>query len=425
MIRLMLFAFLVEAFFLTVPSRAQQGVSLDALVRQALERSPKLHASRARASAARAKIRQATAWDDPQFSFEFYQTPVSSFNPLKDNMENDYSVQQMIPFPGKKSLMGDMASWNAKMSDASVEAIRRDLVAEVTSAYAMLLSVQNRIRINGEIVRTIDGIIATAGARYSVGLGAQPALLMVQVEKEKALLEQTKLEQEWHSGTAMINALRAMPQDTPVGELEAPPLLPPPDAIGDLVASALAARPELAGMAAEIEMHRADAALQRRERLPDFMIRGMYKQMLMDGPDYWALMVGINVPIAPWSSGKYSGRIEEAESYALAAEHGYRDMANMVEYEVRDAWRKAASLWSQLRGYREAILPAADQACRSSLAQIQTSTADLRSALDAVRMLQMTRMEQAMLEADYLVAMARLRRAIGIDTDPDVAVPHD
>ena len=37
------------------------------------------------------------------------------------------------------------------------------------------------------------------------------------------------------------------------------------------------------------------------EKLPDFMIRGMYKQMVGMERDYWSLMVGITVPVAPWS----------------------------------------------------------------------------------------------------------------------------
>ena len=54
----------------------------------------------------------AKSLDPPQVAFEFYQSPISAFpNPFKDQMEYDYSIQQMFPFPGK---LGAMARTGTK-----------------------------------------------------------------------------------------------------------------------------------------------------------------------------------------------------------------------------------------------------------------------------------------------------------------------
>jgi outer membrane protein, heavy metal efflux system len=407
-----LFAFCATAALTT---QAQESMSLRDVLQQVLERNPKLRSADARISVARTKVRQAAAWDDPQFAFEFYQVPASSLNPLMDNMENDYSLQQMIPFPGKKGLAADMAAWTARMQEYSTDAVRRQLIADAASAFAMLYAAQRRIAVIRQSKQTLHQIIETMTSRYAAGGSSQAELLLLNVEDEKLGLDETRAQQEGLSAEAMINALRALPAGTPIGDVTRPPMVPPPDSADVLLATALRARPELAGMNAEIEMYKSERDMQRRERLPDFMARGMYKQMLMDGPDYWALMVGVNIPIAPWASGKYSARIEEAEANIMASENSYRDMEAMTAFEVRDAWLKCRSLWTQLDRYRTVILPTTDEAYRAALAQFQTNTAAFRTVLEALRMREMYAMDEAMLEGEYLAARARLHRATGTD----------
>lgn len=99
--------YLFFLFFLPFwPSMAQAhgsgaGARLDELITEALSNNPQLAAARQASSAAQARIGQATSLDAPQAGVEFFQTPVKSFpNPIKDGMETDYYIQQMIPFPG-------------------------------------------------------------------------------------------------------------------------------------------------------------------------------------------------------------------------------------------------------------------------------------------------------------------------------------
>ena len=76
------------------------------LVEKALSHHPALAAAHLSADAAHANGKHHAAWEAPEIGVEFYQAPVSSFpNPLKDQREIDYSVSQVIPFPGKLSAM--------------------------------------------------------------------------------------------------------------------------------------------------------------------------------------------------------------------------------------------------------------------------------------------------------------------------------
>lgn len=84
----------------TLRGQNSPSLNLDDLVSEALQNNPQLRSARNGTAAARTKGNQVTSWDAPQIGVEFYQTPIQSFpNPIKNGMETDYFVQQIIPFP--------------------------------------------------------------------------------------------------------------------------------------------------------------------------------------------------------------------------------------------------------------------------------------------------------------------------------------
>lgn len=397
------------------PSSSQTDTTtLATLLAEVLAKNPKLQSSKTLALSAARRTPQAKAWDDPQIGVELFSTPVTSFNPFKDGMETDYFIQQMIPFFGKKSLMADAATAKTRMVEQSASTTERNLIAGVKKTYAMLYSAQRRLDVNAENQRLLNQIIESTRAKYSVGSNSQGDVLKTQVELAKLKNEQSSLEQELAAAVAMMNALRAVFPLTPIGRVD--DMVPQKfqGILSDLFDAALNNRPEVLGMVYEIEMNKADLSASQRERYPDIMVRGMYKSMMV-GTDQWSAMIGINVPLAPWASAKYSEKIEENTLNVLASEHSLHDMQNMVQFEVRDAWSKVHSRWEQIDRYQQTILPQTDQALQSTLAAYQTDKADFLSLLDSYRMLQMFKMEYYMAVGEYFTALAELERALGTD----------
>jgi outer membrane protein TolC len=395
-------------------AQAAAPLSLEAFLREAREHNPKLASLRAKAEAAQTRAAGARAWDDPQFAFEFYDTPVTSYNPIADGLENDYSLQQMIHFPGKKGLMGEMEEFGARMVGEDGAAYERALVAEVKSGWAMLLSAQQRIGINREMQGLLAQIVESARVRLAVGQAGQSAVLRLGVEQERLKNDEAGLARERRSAEAMLNALRGAPTRIPIVPQEETRAVFMLEDLDALIARAEESRAELRGMTAEREMFRTEERLRRRERWPDFMVRGMYKQMV-NMTDSWALMVGVNIPIAPWSSAKYSARIEEADANARAAEASLRDMRAMIGAQVRDAWERVSTLREQRARYRDAMLPQSEAALQAAQSEYRTGRTDFTSLLEGFRMHAMLRMEEAMLAADEAAALAALERAVGAD----------
>lgn len=386
-------------------------ITLTQLIRQVAQNNPALQASRLRIQGAEARVPQATAWDDPQAGVEFYATPITSANPFKEGMETDYFLQQMIPL-GKKSPMGDAARANVRMVEQQSAGVERDLLAQAKSAYAMLYAAQRRLDVNLENERLLGQIVESARGKYSVGISSQSDVLKAQVEVARLQNERSTIEQDLHAAEAMANALRAVAPSTPVPRVAEIEIRDVPGTLEELQQKAGQNRPELLAMQYEIDMNRAELTASRRERIPDLMLRGMYKDMKI-GTDLWSAMISINIPIAPWSSGKYSGRTEENEVNVRSGELNLADMKNMAVSNVRDAWTRTQSRLDQIRRYRGVILPQAEQTLQSTVVSYQTDKTDFLSLLDSYRMVQMLRMEYYMLVAEYLTSYASLEKAVG------------
>ncbi len=412
---------ITDQYFHNAPAGIRQAgagpdseLTLNGLLSEVLKNNPGLHAARSHEKSVAARIPQAGAWDDLQAGVEFYATPITSLNPITDGMETDYFLQQMIPFPGKKGSMADAARAKADMTVQSTRATERGLIAETKKDFAMLYSAQRRIEVNDENLRLLDQIIVSARSKYSVGEAAQGDVLKAQVELARLQNERASLMQEVASAAAMLNSLRNLPNASPVGKIGTMAFDSLSIPLDSLLRLSVDNRPELQGMRYEIQMNRSELSASKKEWIPDLMVKGTYKQM-RDQQDQWAAMIGINIPIAPWGIGKYSGKNEENEARLDESQESLLNMKNMVQSEVRDAYAKAQSRWQQINRYRMTILPQSEQSLNASLASYRIDKVDFLSLLDSYRTLEMFRMEYYMAIGEYLVSVASLEQAVGRD----------
>src|SRR5574341_1494425 len=88
---------------------------------------------------------------------------------------------------------------------------------------------------------------------------------------------------------------------------------------------------------ATVESAKADAALARRQYFPDLMVKLTYKDMAGTGKDYWSAMAGIDIPIAPWSAGRYAGRVQETQVNVSRAEADLENARIQAMLEVEAA----------------------------------------------------------------------------------------
>jgi outer membrane protein, heavy metal efflux system len=114
----------------------QSVLILDDVVRTALAKNPAVQSAAHTTAAQRAKVPQASSLPDPSFGIgwmgNIQQFSVQTGDP---SSYRSVSAMQMLPFPGKRSLRGQIASKEADASQWDVEAVRRRVAADVKVAY--------------------------------------------------------------------------------------------------------------------------------------------------------------------------------------------------------------------------------------------------------------------------------------------------
>lgn len=398
------------------PPHADSTLEIDELIREALLNNPELRSARHQTNAARARVDQVTSWDPPQFGVEMFQTPVASFpNPFKNGMETDYFLQQMFPFPGKLSSMGKAAEYNASMLDQGYKALERKVIRELKSAYYRLYLVQRKIEINVENQELMRKLLDIASKQYEVGMGKQPDILRAQTELSTLVTEGLNLQKEKKVVESMINTILSRPANAPLGSVPGIEMNIPNWTFEQLRPLALENRPEVQAMNFSIDMRKAELSASKREYFPDLMVRVMYKDMARTKDDFWSTMLGISIPIAPWTSGKVASKVDENELNVKKAEEEYNTMRNMTLFEVQDALVKVQTNQNIVLLYKNTTIPQAEQTLQSTIAAYQTGKTEFLMLIDAYRMLLMARLNHYMAVMDYMASQAQLEQAMGLN----------
>jgi outer membrane protein, heavy metal efflux system len=384
---------------------------------KAARNNPRLKAAEAKVQASNASVNIQKSLDPPQVGIEFYQSPISAFpNPFKDQMEYDYSVQQMLPFPGKLSAMAGAQRKRTEMLKADRQTQEQDIVRNVKTLFFDLYLKYRQMEINHETQTLVRGFVDIAGKQYEVGTGKQSDILRAQTELSSLANDSIVLIQQRKSLEGMINALCARPVNAEIGFVpEIVPIMPNYN-LNALIALAEKNRSEFKSMQTGIEMQQTERSAARKEYLPDFMIKGTYKQMTQTNDD-WSLMIGATIPVAPWSIRKYSSGTARTDANISGAQSELANMKNMIASEVNDALLKMESGKERLTLSKETAIPQAQQMLESALAAYRTGKQEFLMLIDIQRMLVMAKLDYHMSVMALLDSQSQLERAVGLNID--------
>jgi outer membrane protein TolC len=311
-----------------------------------------------------------------------------------------YGVTQMLPWPGKLSLMRLAVERQGEGAGAELDTRRLDLRFEAERAYLMLWMNAKRREVNRAQRALASTITSAALGRYGAGIGEHHEVARAQVEINALDIEHINLEGERASIVAMLNALRNQPSDLAFAD---PVDVTPPAttlALGPLVDKAVANRPELRRMKAMQNESEAMAAFSRREPYPDIMT-GIWANQMIGGPPTMGGMIGFTIPVFGASRGSHRGSAFDAR--ASGAAEDAEGMRAMIRAEVADALVKVQTATRQLDLIESIALPKAHESFDAALARYGASTLDIVGVLDAQRALQ---------SAELFLIDARVRRAL-------------
>ena len=297
---------------------ADTVLTLQEAVQEALAKNPAIRAGAHAVAAQRAKVPQVKALPDPSLSIGWAgNAQPFSVQTGDPSSYRSVSAMQMLPFPGKRSLRGQMATKEADATQWDVEAVRRRVTADVKAAYYDYWYSDKAIRTAQQNRELLVKLSQIAEARYRVGKAIQTDVLRSQVEISMLLQKLTTLEQQRATAQARLNALMARQPDLP---------LPPAADIGtqtalnysldDLCKLGRANDPEYQRLQKMVERNQLAVSLAQKDSLPDLSVGYMYQQR-PTMPDMHGLTFTVNLPI--FHKSKQREEVKQATEERLSA----------------------------------------------------------------------------------------------------------
>ena len=128
------------------------------------------------------------------------------------------------------------------------------------------------------------------------------------------------------------------------------PSVPPPGNVDDLIATALAMRPEILALEFQFESAGKFQVAERDLLFPDIRAIGAVGDTPVRNPviSNWYGAVGVNVNIPVFNGFLYPSRAREASLRAQATQEKLRDLRDRISRDVRTSWLNATTTYDRL-----------------------------------------------------------------------------
>ncbi len=395
--------------------------TLNQLLFAAVNNNPDLIAMQTKIDVSNFQAEGMTYLPDPMFEFELDDI-MSDFS--KVGMINFY-VSQMFPFPGKlalekKSVMNTKAMMQSERLSMAV-----DIMNMIKMNYYDLYLLNNKLQVNHDNQLLLKTFIAAAEAQYMVGKGMQQEVFKSQIEMSRLQNEDFILKQQRKNIYSTLTKLTkvVVDEDTKINfaDIDTEYLLDKGNfnlnntKTDKLIDYAFEHRPDLKTLKNKILMNQTDLEMAKINRLPDFNIKLGYKILPFEGKNAFAFMVGVNIPFAPWSSGKYDLAIKKNEVIIKSTTEEYSAKKNDIRNEVTTIVNNMTSLKETMNFYYGVQIPQTENTMKSAQYSYETNMGSFLDLLDAYRMYQEAKLMYYESVNMYLKMIAELEKATGLN----------
>lgn len=370
---------------LPVYSHAANGeLNLDELVAEALNKSPEILASQARATAAGYRPQQAKSLPDPMFMFGYQNEGFKKLNiGESEDAMGMFSVSQMFPFPGKLRLKGEMAAKDAESQTEMSNAVKLRVIAQIKTLFNELFLAHKTLDILKQRSDLYSNIEDAAQTRYASGTGMQQEVIMAQTEKYMILEKEEMQRQRIEALQGMLNTAVGRP----VSAMLPRPLQPAPSffsgSLQDLVTKAYDYSPEVRSKKRMIEGAEAKIKMARREYFPDFTLGASYFPRTKGMEDMWNLTVTFNLPI--FYMTKQRQAVYEAQADLSEAMQELSATKLMISSNIRDSLSMVDAADRLMRLYTEGLIPKTNQDVQLAFSSYVTGRIDTLTVISRIK----------------------------------------
>lgn len=392
------------ALLFLFPAVLLAGETIEDWTDVALEKNPALLAAHKKWDAAKQKVPQVKALEDPMFGVDVERMETTRFDKYSDA---EWMVSQKVPWFGKRGAKGSVAQLEADVLGFQYLELMRSMRAKVISAYWDLWLARRTAALVGESKTLMEQFEKTARVRYETGKGMQADALRAQMEAAKMGNEAVTMERDIPVMQHALNALLNAEPDT-ARATDAMPVIPAlTQTLEQMQAQARQYCCILMGALRAVEAKEAAIRTAKLESAPDFEFRVEARQYNgRSGFQEYDTGVFINVPWL-WR-GKYKAMVNAAKADKEMAEAELQAEINMTMLDVKETYTKADAAQRLVKLYEEKLLPQAQQLIAASRAAYENGNSTFLELVEAQKAARDAQLEHVKTLADYGKTRAKL-----------------
>lgn len=371
-----------------------EELSLEKLINLGLNNNPELKNINYISQSERLNAEESGWLMDPMFEVEADDIQ-SNFKKIR--MINFYASQN-FPFPGKLKLSQKSNLYSSKMLNEEYKSAGNDIIYNIKLNYYDLYLNSQKIKINKDNQLIVKSLITAAEIKYSISKGMQQEIFKSQVElsrlksEEFILLQQKKIILSNLSGLTKNN-LDSNSKITfngfDMNYLNGSWIFKLDDSsVINLTNYAFDNLSDLKALRLKILMNDAQIEKTKLDYLPDFNLKVGYKIFPYEEHNAFSIMLGVNIPFAPWSSGKYDLRLQKEKVNLKSTYEEYDIKRNEIQKEIKNTIEMIKSTRSTMFFYNDVLIPQSENTFKSTIYSYENDMTTFLDVLDSYRMYQ-------------------------------------
>ena len=395
--------------------------TLNQLLFAAVNNNPDLTYMQTQIDASDFRAEEKTFLSDPMFEFELDDI-MSDFK--KIGMYK-FSVSQMFPFPGKLELEKKSVLNSKAMMQSERLSMAADIMNMIKQNYYDLYLVNRKLEVNRDNRLIIKTFMTAAEGQYMVGKGMQQEVFKSQIEMSKLKNEEYILLQSRENLYSELTRLTKVNVDEftviNFSDIDTDYLIDQDNfKINNLTAEnlinyAFIHRADLKSLRDKVKMNETDLEMAKISRLPDFNVKLGYKYRPYEERNAFSVMFGINIPLAPWSSGKYDFSEKKSEVIIKSTTEEISAKKNEIRSEITSVVNNLNSVKETMNFYYGVQIPQTENTMKSAQYSYESNNGGFLDLLDAYRMYQDSRLMYFESMSMYLKMIADLEKAAGLN----------
>jgi cobalt-zinc-cadmium efflux system outer membrane protein len=317
-------------------------------------------------------------------------------------------LSQVIELAGKRLKRARVAAMERDLAAWDYEAKRLDVLTQVSQAFVEVLSTQEQLALQQELVRLAEQVLATAAERVKAGkvspveeTRARVELSTSRMARERAQREleaaRKRLVATWGSTTAQFEKAE--------GDLELVTAIPS----AEQLAQRMTQNPDIARWVTEMVQRQAAVELEGARRIPDPTVGGGFRHFRETGDH--ALLMEFSMPLPVFDRNQ--GGLLEARHRVAKAEEERRAAAVQAHAALGEAYAQLAAAYAAATTLKNDVLPGAQGAFEATSEGYRQGKFGFLEVLGAQRTLFEARGQYIEALAAYHKAVVDIERLIG------------